>query len=61
MHVRAVPNQHDGKYYVDFNLRRGFDDLRQARCHAGQAQQNGDVRRSVQIYRNGELVDLKRF
>lgn len=59
--MQQIPNQHDGKYYTDFNRARGHDSLRDARCAAGRAQQSGDVRRSVRIYRNGELVDLKRF
>jgi hypothetical protein len=46
---------------VDFNRQNGFDNLNGARCYAGQAQQRGDVKRSVQIWRNGELVDLKRL
>lgn len=61
MHLAYVnPTAKDGKYYVDFNRRDGFDTLAGARCFAGQAQQRGDVKRSVQIWRNGELVDLKR-
>lgn len=60
MHL-AVSNHNDDKFYVDFDRSRGHEKLSLARAHAASAQTTGQINRSVRIYRNGELVDLKRL
>lgn len=50
----------DARYYVENRPQTGHESLRDARCAAGLMQHHG-VHRSLLIYQNGEVVDLKRF
>ncbi len=63
MSLRALASPvPDDKFYVNRPYAgTGFDTLVDARCHAGLLQANGTYAHSVRIYRNGQLVDYKRF
>jgi hypothetical protein len=57
-----APPAPDDKFYVDRPYSgHGFATLQDARCHAGVLQVNRTLNHSVRIYKNGEVVDLKRF
>ncbi len=61
MHLLTPPPA-DDKFYVNRPYAgNGFHTLVDARCHAGLLQANGTYAHSVRIYRNGKIVDYKRY
>lgn len=63
MNMRLLtPPPHDDKFYVNRPYSGdGFPTLADARSHAGMLQANGTYSHSIRIYRNGEIVDYKRY
>jgi hypothetical protein len=53
-------SENDGKFYLDKDRSNGYPNIALARSEAARRQYNG-VARSIQIYRNGKLVGLKRY
>ncbi len=57
-----TPTPDDDKFYIKRPyFGHGFDTLVDARCHAGLLQFQRTCKHSIQIFRNGECVSLKRY